>query len=107
VKPSLTTQYRLAWGTVRAGLARVSVAPRVVGQASTTGAQGMVRPVVSGAAVQLQQQAGAGWTSVTSTVTDSAGAWSFTGPLLPGSYRVRCAPGHGLVPGVSATLLVQ
>jgi stage II sporulation protein D len=107
VKPTVATQYRLAWGTVRAGLARISVAPRVDAQVAAAGAQGTIKPAVQGAAVELQHQAGAGWTTVTSTVTDSAGAWSVTGPLAPATYRVRCAPGHGLAPGVSAALLVQ
>jgi stage II sporulation protein D len=107
VKPQVATQYRLVWGNVRAGFARIAVAPRVVAQATTAGAQGTIKPVVAGAAVQLQQQAGAAWTTVASTVTDGSGAWSAAGPLQPGTYRVRCAPGHGLTPGVSATLLVQ
>ena len=107
VKPQIATQYRLVWGGVRAGLSRISVAPRVDAQATAAGAQGTIKPAVAGAAVQLQQQVGAGWESVTSTVTDATGAWSFTGPLLPGTYRIRCAPGHGLAPGVSAALLVQ
>jgi stage II sporulation protein D len=107
VKPQSTTQYRLAWGSVRAGLARISVAARVVARASAAGAEGTLKPALAGAVVQLQQQAGAGWTSVTSTVTDAAGAWSFSGALQPGTYRIRSAPGHGLVPGVSAPLLVQ
>jgi hypothetical protein len=62
---------------------------------------------VAGATVQLQQQVNATWTPVAATVTDATGAWSIVGPLQPGSYRIRCAPGHGLVPGVSATLLLQ
>jgi stage II sporulation protein D len=108
VKPAATTQYRLAWGSVRAGLTRVAVAPRVTAQVSAAGVQGTAKPALAGAAVQLQQQSGTtAWSSVTSTVADAAGAWSFTGPLQPGTYRVRCAPGHGLVPGVSATFLVQ
>jgi len=107
VRPQVATQYRLVWGNVRAGLARIAVAPRVVAQATVTGSQGTIKPVVSGAAVELQQQAGPSWTTVASTVTDLAGAWSFAGPLQPGTYRVRCAPGHGLTPGVSAALLVQ
>ena len=107
VKPSATTQYRLAWGAVRVGLARISVAPRVTAEATAGAMQGTINPAVPGAAVQLQQQNGPGWTTLSSTLTDAAGAWSFAGPARPGTYRVRCAPGHGLVPGVSATLLVQ
>jgi stage II sporulation protein D len=107
VKPSTTTEYRLAWGNVRAGLSRIAVAPRITATASATGSQGKVSPAVAGATVQLQQQAGIGWVPVAATVTDTTGGWSFTGPLQPGGYRIRCAPGHGLVPGVSATLFVQ
>jgi stage II sporulation protein D len=107
VKPTTTTEYRLAWGTVRAGLTRIAVAPRVTAQVTAAGVQGTVKPVAAGAAVQLQQQQGTAWTPVSSTVADAAGAWSFAGPLQPGTYRIRFAPGHGLVPGVSAALLVQ
>ena len=107
VKPVVATQYRLAWGELRIGLARITVAPRVDAQATAAGVEGGIKPVVAGAPVQLQQQLGAGWTTVTSTVTDTAGAWSFTGPLSPATYRIRCAPGHGLAPGVSAALLIQ
>jgi stage II sporulation protein D len=106
VRPSTTTQYRLAWQSVRAGLSRIAVAPRITAQLAAAGSQGTVSPAVAGATVQLQQQTGTSWAPVSSTVTDSTGAWSFAGPLQPGSYRIRCAPGHGLVPGVSATLVV-
>jgi hypothetical protein len=107
VKPAAATQYRLAWGAVRVGLARISVAPRIDAQATATGAQGSIKPVVSGASVQLQQQLGAGWATVTSTLTDATGAWSFTGPLSPATYRIRVVAGRGLAPGLSSTLLVQ
>jgi stage II sporulation protein D len=106
VKPQTTTQYRLAWGAVRIGLSRVAVAPRVVAHVTAAGGQGTVKPAIAGAAVQLQRQAGAGWTLVSSTVTGSTGAWSFAGSVGSGTYRIRCAPGHGLVPGVSASILV-
>jgi stage II sporulation protein D len=107
VSPQLTTQYRLVWGTVHAALARVSVAPRVDAQASVAGAQGAVAPAQAGAPVELQLESGTMWTTVASTATDDSGAWSFAQPLGPGTYRVRCTPGHGLVPGVSAVLAVQ
>ena len=107
VKPQAATQYRLAWGDVRAGLARVAVAPRVTATALPDGVQGAMRPVVAGAAVELQQQDGTGWSTLASTMTDSTGAWSFTQTLSPGTYRVRCAPGRGLAVGLSAPLTVQ
>ena len=107
VRPQVTTQYRLVWGTVRAGLAKIAVAPRVDASTSASAVTGSIRPVLAGSTVELQQQSGTAWTTVASTVTDASGAWSFAGTEPAGSYRVRCAPGQGLAAGVSATLLVQ
>ena len=107
VRPQATTQYRLAWGDVRAGLAKIAVAPRVDATVGAASVSGSIRPAVASAAVQLQQQSGTAWKTVSSTVTDTAGAWSFSGALPAGTYRIRCAPGQGLVPGFSATLVAQ
>jgi stage II sporulation protein D len=107
LKPQVATQYRLASGTVRAGLTKIGVAVRVDAQLSAAGARGTVRPALAAAVVQLQQQSGPGWTTLASTVTDAAGVWSFTQALTPGTYRVRSAPGRGLAPGVSAPIAVQ
>lgn len=106
VRPQATTIYRLAWGNVRVAQARVRVAPLLVVQQSTTGIDGTVRPQLDGAAVELQQQSGSVWTTTATTATDAVGAWSFALPAA-GTYRVRVAPGQGLVPAVSATLQVQ
>ncbi len=105
VRPQATTQYRLAWGGVRAGLAKIAVAPRVDATVGPVSVSGSIRPALASAVVQLQQQSGTAWTTVSSTVTDAAGAWSFSGALPAGTYRIRCAPGQGLAAGVSATLL--
>ena len=105
VRPQVTTQFRLVFGAVRAGLARIAVAPRVAATVAAGSVSGSISPALAGAAVQLQQQAGAAWTTVSSTVTDAAGAWNFSGAAA-GTYRVRCAPGQGLSPGVSVSLLV-
>jgi hypothetical protein len=107
VKPQLSTQYRLASGPVRAGLARIAVAPRVEAAVGSTGVAGTAKPPIAGAAVQLQRQDAGVWATVDSTTADAAGAWSFTQQLGPGTYRVRCAPGHGLAPGLSAPITVQ
>jgi SpoIID/LytB domain protein len=106
VRPRVTTQYRLAWGGVRAGLARIAVAPRVDATAGAGSVSGSIRPVVAAAPVQLQRQQGASWSTVSSSVTGPSGAWAFPGALPAGTYRVRCAPGQGLAAGVSATLLL-
>jgi SpoIID/LytB domain protein len=106
VHPQATTQYRLAWGDARAGLAKIAVAPRVDATVTSSVIGGAIRPVLAGAVVQLQQQAGTAWTTVASTLTDASGAWSFAGAATPGTYRVRCVPGQGLAAGVSSTILV-
>jgi hypothetical protein len=102
-----TTQFRLTAGTVHAALAKVTVVPLVTAALGAGGVDGTVHPATSGSAVQLQLQSGSQWTTVATSVTDASGAFAITMTLAPGSYRVRCAPGSGLSPGVSGTLLVQ
>jgi hypothetical protein len=106
MKPLVTTSYRLAWGTIRAGLAKVSVAARVATTASAGGVHGTERPVVASSPVDLQQQQPDGsWATVTSTVADAAGSWAFSG-VAAGTYRVRSTPGSGIVAGLSAPFTV-
>jgi stage II sporulation protein D len=107
VHPQLGTQYRLAWGDVRAGLAKVAVAVRVDAAIQQGSATGTTKPAVAAAPVELQWSAdgAAGWLTVASSVTDDAGAFALSAPSpeTAGGYRVRVAPGHGLAPGVSKT----
>jgi len=79
--------------------------PLVSATAGAGQVQGTVRPALAGAAVQLQRQDGPGWTTVATGTTDAAGGFAVVAQLTPGSYRVRCAPGHGLSPGVSPPIL--
>jgi SpoIID/LytB domain protein len=105
VHPAATTQYRLAAGPVLAGLVSVEVTPAVSAAAATGAVQGSVKPALAGAAVQLQRQDGTSWTTVATGKTDVAGSFAVAAQLAPGSYRVRCVPGHGLSPGVSQPIL--
>jgi stage II sporulation protein D len=107
VSPKSRTSYRLAAGAVRAGLTAVSVAARVAATIASAGARGSVNPGTPSAPVQLQRSDGTGWTTVSSTLTDASGAFSFGGPLAPGDYRIRCAPGGGLQPGLSTVVTVS
>ena len=66
-----------------------------------------MRPALAGVPVQLQQQSGAAWSTLATGATDGIGAFAFAQALPAGTYRVRCAPGHGLAPGVSAPVAVQ
>jgi stage II sporulation protein D len=106
VAPRVATQYRLAWGNVRAGLVHISVAPLFSASLGPAGGQGTIRPALEGVPVQLQRRDGSTWTTVQSGTAGAEGAWSFAARLQAGSYRVRCAPGHGLAAGVSVTLQV-
>jgi stage II sporulation protein D len=107
VKPVAGTQYRISSGLIRAGLAKIAVAPRVDAQLGTTGLTGSEKPMVAGSPVQLQKQSGTVWTTISSTTTDTAGGWAFNGAIQPGTYRVRCAPGQGLAAGFSAAVQVS
>lgn len=105
VRPQVATQYRLVWGDVRAGLAKVAVAVRVDATVQRGTAAGATKPAVANAAAQLQWSADGltGWQTVTTTTTDAAGAFSLGAPApqATGAYRVRVAPGHGLAAGLS------
>jgi hypothetical protein len=107
VHPQIGTQYRLVWGDVRAGLAKIAVAVRVDATVLQGVASGTTKPAVAAAAVQLQWSADAltGWQTVASSVTDGAGSFALSAPSpeSAGAYRVRVAPGHGLAAGLSKT----
>ena len=105
VHPAATSQYRLATGDVRAALVQVQVAPLVSASLGAGTVQGTVRPALAGASVQLQRQNGVSWTTVAAATTDGTGTFAVAAQLSPGSYRIRCAPGHGLSPGVSQPIL--
>jgi len=108
VKPTVSTQYRLAWGTARACLAKIGVAARVSAVVTPQGVRGTLRPGSPGAPVELlQQQDDGSWTTLGSATADQASAWSFTAQLATGTYRVRAAPGHGVTAGLSAPFTVQ
>jgi SpoIID/LytB domain protein len=101
VDPTGPSEYRLAAGAVATAPVKVAVAPAVSATLAAGTVAGSVRPPLPGAAVQLQRQDGSGWRTVATAKTDTAGAYTLAAQLGPGAYRVRCAPGHGLAPGVS------
>jgi hypothetical protein len=105
VRPQVATQYRLVWGAVRAGLAKIAVAVRVDATVQQGTATGTTKPVVANAAAQLQWSADGltAWETVATSTTDTAGAFALTSPATEttGAYRVRVAPGRGLAPGLS------
>lgn len=101
-RPLQTTWFRLGSGSLRGAIIKVPVAPLVK---LLPGNGGTVRPVGTGTTVDVQQQVGKTWQTVTTVPVDANGAFA-AGPLPAGTYRARYAPGAGLVAGVSAPLAV-
>ena len=106
VTPAVTTQYRLTAGILRAALVNVAVVPVVAASIRPGSVAGTLQPALAGAPVQLQLQAATGWQTVATGTADVGGSFALAAPLAPGSYRVRCTPGHGLSAGVSPSLVV-
>lgn len=108
VKPQPGTRYRVAGGGAVSGAVSVAVAPlvRFFLAKDTAALRGMVRPVVAGANVQIQQSTAAGWRPVDNVTVDAEGNFQPRVVLGPGTYRARAALGRGLVPGVSPALKV-
>jgi stage II sporulation protein D len=104
VRPQAATQYRLAWGTVRAGLAKIAVGVRVTATFQADSASGSIKPAIANAPVQLQSSAdgGVSWDTVGTSATEATGAFTVTAAgVSHGPLRVRVAPGHGLAPGLA------
>lgn len=110
VKPTVSTEYRLAAGAVRTGHVRVLVAPRVrlVPPSSAGAIAGTVRPVLAGLPVAIQRRDDDGvWRPVAVVPVDARGAFRAELELVPGTYRARFAPGRGLAVGISPVLDVR
>jgi len=110
VKPTLTTQYRLASGKVTAAAVRVPVASLVRFYAARTPDQlrGYVRPVLlAGATVVIQRQQGSGWATVARTTVSADGTFLAKLQLTTGVYRARVGSGHGFVAGTTPEIQVS
>jgi stage II sporulation protein D len=108
VAPKLTTDYRLSTGKMRSGIVRLSVAPlvRILAASDKHSLSGQERPVLPGAAVQVQRLGQSGWATVSRTTTDTVGSFTARVELTPGSYRARVIAGKGFAVGVSKVLRV-
>ena len=110
VKPAISTEYRLASGSVRTPPARVLVSPRVRLSAPTspTSLSGTVTPAMTGATVAIQRRDDAGaWRTLATLQPAANGAFTARLALEPGSYRARYAPGRGYAVGLSRLLEVR
>ena len=109
VKPSVTTQYRLASGKVLAASVRVPVAPltRFYPVRTQTQLRGYVRPAsLAGTTVLIQKQQGAAWPTVAQTTVGADGDFLAALQLTTGVYRARVNSGHGFVVGFSPVVQV-
>jgi hypothetical protein len=110
VRPTASAQYRLNASSARTAITRVGVAPRIALNPVTDPMElrGTVRPLLAGAAVEIQRANGGGsWQTVGRATVDAQGAFAATMHVPAGSYRARVpAPGRGLVAGTSSTLVV-
>jgi stage II sporulation protein D len=108
VKPLVTTRYRLTSGKMAAGGLRLTVAPlvRFYPARAATSLRGLVRPVLRGAAVEIQRNAGDGWRLAARAQVDERGDFQAAVRLTPASYRARVVAGRGFVPGISKPLRV-
>jgi hypothetical protein len=108
VRPKVTTDYRLESGGFRSGALRVPVAPLAQLSAGADGVSvtGLARPVLPGAAVQVQRLGSSGWAKVAQTTMASDGSFNAQLALSSGSYRARVVAGHGFAVGLSKIVVV-
>jgi hypothetical protein len=88
----------------------VGVAPRIalVPPGDLSELTGTARPLLAGAAVEIQRLNGQAWQVVGRSTVDVNGDFVVRLNVTPGSYRARIpAPGRGLVAGTSSTLVVN
>jgi stage II sporulation protein D len=110
VKPTITTQYRLASGMVAAAAVRVPVASLVRLSTPQTPDQlgGLARPLtLAGVTVWIQRQDGEAWRTVAQTTVSADGTFLASLAVTSGAYRARVSSGRGFVAGTSPVLQVS
>jgi stage II sporulation protein D len=109
VKPTASTQYRLASGKVAAAAVRVPVAAlvRLYAPQTQDELRGYMRPILPGSPVLVQRQDGTVWTTVARASVADDGTFAAKLRLVDGTYRARVTPGHGLVVGTTPILQVS
>jgi stage II sporulation protein D len=108
VKAVAPAEYRVTTDTADTPSTKVVVAPLLTLKASAdlTKVKGVVRPVVPGTAVQIQQL-GRRWTTVGKVLPSRAGRFGFA-PAAPGGvYRARVVPGNGWSLALSPKVSLQ
>ena len=110
VRPSASVRYRLSAGSARTPTILLPVTPQVRLKPITDPMElrGTVRPVIIGAAVEIQRQNGRVWGTVGRATVAEDGSFAAPMHVPPGSYRARVpSPGRGLAAGTSTALVVR
>jgi SpoIID/LytB domain protein len=107
VKPVGTTWYRLASGPVRGALIRVDTGGTITAAVGTDAITGGVSTKAAGAPVFLDRKDGKSWITVATATAAADGTFAFRPLPIPGTYRVRCTPGHGLPAGATSVLTIK
>jgi stage II sporulation protein D len=110
VRPSASVRYRLSAGGARTPAVLLRVTPQIRLRPPTDPMElrGTVRPVLIGAAVEIQRQSGRTWGTVGRATVAEDGTFAAPMHVPPGSYRARVpSPGRGLAAGTSAALVVR
>ena len=106
VSPRGETWYRLASGAARGALIRVDTGGVVTASVATDVITGAVSSRAAGAPIFLDRKDGKGWVTVATARAGTDGTFAFRPLPTPGTYRVRCTPGHGLPAGATSALTI-
>jgi len=108
VKAAAPAEYRVTAERSSTPLTNVVVAPLLTLKASAdlTKIKGVVRPVVPGTSIQIQQL-GKRWTTVSKVLPSRTGRFGFAPSAPGGVYRARVVPGNGWARAVSPRVSLQ
>jgi stage II sporulation protein D len=108
LKAAAPVSYRVTAEETATSLTSVVVAPRLTLKASAdlTTLTGVVKPVLKGVPVQIQQLLGRRWTTVAKVAPTRAGRFTFS-PLAGGAYRARVVAGNGWAVGLTPRVTLQ
>jgi len=91
---------------VRGALIRVDTGGVVTAAVTTDAITGAVSPQAVGTPLFLDREDGKGWVTVATARAGTDGTFAFRPLPTPGTYRVRCTPGHGLPAGATSVLTI-
>jgi SpoIID/LytB domain protein len=109
VKAAGPAEYRVSTDSATTPSTKVVVAPLLTLKASAdlTKLRGVVKPVLPGASVQIQQVVRGRWTTMAKVLPTRAGRFAFAPSAPGGFYRARVVPGGGWAVGLTPKVALQ